>query len=176
MQNINWKIVLLSCILSAFLLFGGWFLYAYFQQDRPIYFWFEQHQTVELVELNEGKNGIDVVVRFHDPDRFDQDYHNLSRFLNQLTDKYQIVIVPEQSIFHPFWRKHGTQFVQFIEQKEYGHLNRYIDQLKNSQEIVDGYATITEEGILIYIDVADQDDVYLRFPISLWRGGETVEG
>jgi hypothetical protein len=172
---LNWKKVLLSCILTILILFGGWFLYDYFNMDKPIHAWFDEHQSVELMEINDKGQATEVVVRFHDKNSFYKDYYDLVFFLNQLGDDYQIAIDPEQGMFHPFWKEHSMVIAEAVESGDYDQIKRYIDQLKESKVIHDGYAVVTQDGLFLYIDPARGEDLYLQFPTSLGEGGVAVE-
>ena len=175
MLDINWKKVLLSCAIALVLIISGWILFRYLNTEQPLQTWFDDHPSLKLVSIEEGRQGTEVVVRFLEGERFSQDYLALDRFLKTIGPQYRIVIDGEQAFFHPFWKRHGAFVFEAYQQGRYTRITQWLDQLKTDGQVKDGYMQITPQGLFIYIDLRDEEDLFVRLPAVQLEGGEEDE-
>ncbi|MDQ0337616.1 hypothetical protein J2S00_000386 [Caldalkalibacillus uzonensis] len=165
MQQLKWKTVLLSCLLTALVLFGGWFIYQYLNTEKPIQAWFEHKQGIELVHMENSRGLTEVTVRFHDPKQFYRLYAELDRFLQGMGQPYVIAIAREQGEYHPLWLKHSAEFAEAIHHRQFSAIEQHIEELKAQQEVEDGYVLVTSQGVFIYLAPSSAEEVYLHFPL-----------
>lgn len=166
--------MLLSCGLMTILLFSGWFLFRYVNMDKPLTSWFAEHPSIQLVRLEEGKQGTEVVVRFLDGHHFGDDYHALARFLGNLGPHYHLSIAEDQSVFHPIWKKHGASIMEAYQQGRYTKIEEWIAGLKEAGQAEEGYVLFTSKGMFIYLDLIDEEDFFIRLPAVQFERGEEV--
>ncbi|EGL82236.1 hypothetical protein CathTA2_2259 [Caldalkalibacillus thermarum TA2.A1] len=171
MVNLKWKTVLLSSLITALVLFGSWFGYQHLNTEKPIQAWFEDKEGIELVELNATRKGVEITVRFHNPDQFYPLYAKLDGFLQELDLPYVLTISAEQGEFNPFWLKHSAAFAESIYHHRYRDIQHYIEKLKANDEVRDGYVIVAEKGVFIYLDPSTGREVYLHFPAPEQTGG-----
>lgn len=174
MKQLNIKMVLLSCILTAVVLFGGWFAIQFLNTEKPILDWVEAREGMEIVDIKSDRESLQVEVRFANQSDFGQD---VLQFYNYLEDtrpgkQIDILIAAEQGEYHAFWLENASAFLEILNQ---GHLTQFdavMQRLKTDDRIDDGRVMMTTEHIFLYFDLADDEEVYIILPAGLNQGGE----
>lgn len=176
MNNVNIKMILLSCVLTAVVLFGGWFTFQFFNTDKPIQEWIDAREGMEIVEIDSTQSGLDIEIRFDDHRHFGQDYLAFVNFLNKTASSkdVRLNIAPAQGEHHPFWLEHSPQFLELLHQHKYAQLDTIMSSLIDSGQIVDGQIGMTSERVFIYIQLDANDEVYMTLPLITKEGGERL--
>lgn len=173
MKNINLKVVLLSFVITASVLFGSWFAMQFFQLERPITDWFSQNEKLELTDVKVIQNKVHLWVRFNDHEDFATDLLDLQTYVQQLTKDKELFLHFEekQSEQHPWWLKHSANILQFLADKQYAEIDQLLSDWQDSGVIKSAHFVMNSKYIFIYIKPsAEQDAVYLMFPTK--RGGD----
>lgn len=178
MKNLNYKIIVLSCSLTAVLLFGGWFLMQYLNTERPIQDWIEERDGIEMISLENGQDSLRVNVRFVDHEVFGQDYLAFHEYLKKTAGakEVHIHIAPEQGENHPFWLEQSFSFVELIRHEQFTQLKGHIEKLEQDGLIVSGNAMMNSDLVFIYLllpeDQSEENEVYVTLKLHEPQGRE----
>jgi hypothetical protein len=172
-KKLNKKIILLSCLITAVVLFGGWFLLSFFNTEKPIQDWAAEEQGMEIVNIRTAQDRLEVSIRFENHPDFGIVYASFDQFLQQtLMDRNpSIQLDAEQGELHPFWLEHSAPFLELIQAGSFNELNDEMNRLLETDEVNEGEVYMNSEHVFLYFAVEDGDEIYIVMPMS-WQGGE----
>ncbi len=177
MKKLKLPIIILSFVVTAVILFGGFFTWQHVGLEKPLLQWADEQENIRIEALNIQQNKVWMEVSFTDKS-FATSYIQLVQFLNtHAQGKVHVIqLMPEQSEYHQWWLSHSSEILEVLQKGSYTQVNDILSRWKKQDIIADGYLKMNQEYLFIYIEPVqdegiDPAPVYLVYQISELKGG-----
>jgi hypothetical protein len=174
MKKLNIKVILLSCSVTALLLFGGWFSVQFLGQAKPIQNYVDEHEGMKIEELNVEQKNINVEISFENKPDFGVLYVDFQTFLTKIGKGkvIQLNIQQEQGEYHPWWLEHSPQLIEALHAKNYTRMEQIIKEWQIEGKLLEGKILMNSKYLFIYLQPPNEEAIHLVFPLqSIAEGG-----
>ncbi|WP_202079961.1 hypothetical protein [Caldalkalibacillus salinus] len=168
MQNWNKKSVLLSMLVTTFILFGGFYLYQFYGMEKPLMDWADEKEGVTIQNVDQGGEQVVVTVQFEDRPDFGHVYLDLQSYLQQQHPGkgVEVKVDVTQSNQHPWWLTHSPSFIEAIQHQRYTELQDTIKQGLSAGDYHEADLNMNEAFIFLYFELHDGEEVYIAYPLT----------
>ncbi len=149
--------IFLSFLLSACILFGGWFIYGEQFVKKPIRDEIGKMKDVSLQELKVGREQVTITIALQNPNKFQSNYQDIKRLAKEKAGEKKIVIdfKSQEGKMQTIWEENQLQIAEAIDLHQYSRIQQVFDQLKGKKVIKDYVLRIDDEYIYIYMTNGD---------------------
>lgn len=174
LKKLNTKLIFLSCLITTFVLFGGWFGTQFFGQEKPIRDWIAKQEGITINDLRLEQEAIFLDITFTNKELFAQSYIETMTNLKKLSKGKEIMIQisSEQGENHPFWLKHSAPIMEALATKHFTQVDQVLSEWQTKGIIKQGKSMMNSQYLFVYLELLDGEQVYVAF--SLESGKEEV--
>lgn len=156
-MNIRPLPILISFLVTACLLFGGWYVYGEQFVKKPIRDEIGKMSGVSLHELKVGRQQVNMVISLNDPKKFQSNYQQIKRIAAEKAGNKKVVIdfKPAENEMQTIWEDIQLQIAEAIDLHQYSRIQQVFESLKGKKVITDYVLRIDDEAIYIYMAKGD---------------------
>ncbi|USG63467.1 hypothetical protein NDK47_14905 [Brevibacillus ruminantium] len=151
--------IALSLLATLILLFGGWFLYQKLEVEQPIRDQVGQMQSADLVQLNVGKDHIQIDLKVTNPELFPLEYKQLLQQAKQLTRDMPIEVTlnNQSKELEQVWMNGLFSFTEAVDLHQYSRIPEMVSQWKTTYKLDEAIAQMDADHVYVYLKRGTND-------------------